>query len=207
MVFKRFKRNYNKMMDSQAEAPYRLQKKLKEGWTAARHKSKTFNKFSKGVEKVKGIAKKAYKSKFSKSIGKRLDTLEKIPFVGGEVKDVRKLAKGVVKDPFALKSNLLNLTRVLPMSGMSGKVAELVAGKLKNKALDKIEKPLARREQRARDRVFGSKSNSSSEKLKAIPKPQNKNTANVWNEKAPKTSKTIPRRRNGGIRPPYIGSA
>lgn len=183
-VFKKLKMGYNKMMDMQAEAPYRLQKKLKKGWTNARKSSSAFNKFSKGVEAVKTIGKKAYKSKFSKSIGKGLNKLEKIPIVGGSVKDVRKLAKGVVKDPFAVKSNLLNLARVLPATRGANFAKAIVADKAKEKFLNKIDNPIARREERAKDRVFGKK---------------NKQLHPPAHHKIKK-----PTHHNGGIRPPHM---
>lgn len=164
-TFKKVKKTFNKVMDKQAEAPYRLQKALKDGWSYGRKKSETFNKFTKGVEKAKKGIKKAYKSKAVQKIGKGLDKLEKVPILGGSVNDVRNFVRGVVKDPFAVKSNLLNFSRMaLDLSGEGiaegtlQKVAEdMIAGRVTDKIFDKVGDELKSRERKAKDRVFGYK--------------------------------------------------
>lgn len=156
-IIKKASKAYNKVLDKQAEMPYRLQKSLKHAWSQGRRESKTFNKFTKGVEKAKSGFKAAYNSKISKSIGKKLDSLQKTPFVGGVVKDVRDLARGVVKDPFAVRSNLFNLTKVAldryPAFESGNMIADAIAGKGIDYILDRFKDPIARRERRARDRV------------------------------------------------------
>ena len=175
-LIKKAKNAYNKVMDKQAEAPYQLQKKLKEGWSYGRKNSKSFNKFAKGVEKAKKGISKAYHSKAVQKVGKGLDLLENVPLLGGELRDVRQLVKGVIKDPFALKSNLLNLVKVLPEAKAEQEVSDLVFGEAADYVFDKAGDSLKKREKRAKDRVFnkGKKGN------KAIKNPSvNQNGLNI----------------------------
>lgn len=155
-AIKKVKNVYNKVMDKQAELPYQVQKGLKYAWSKGRKKSETFNKFTKGVEKVKKGISKAYHSKPVKGVGKFLDFIEKVPIIGGEVADVRNFAKGVIKDPFAVKSNVLNLSKIaldLTPAGIEEQAFNFTADKAVDKLYEKAGDSLKKREKRAKERV------------------------------------------------------
>ena len=167
-ILNKVKKGFNKFENFQSEAPYMLQKKLKEGWTSGRKKSETFNKFTKGVEKAKKGVKKAYNSKASKAVGHVLDNLEKAPVLGGALHDARNTFRSIVKDPFAVKSNLWQMLQFLGpeeekmMESMGlNALGSAAAGKLGGNAKDGLwgygTRYLKRREKSAKDKVFKKK--------------------------------------------------
>lgn len=197
----KLKDKYNKARDKQAELPYRLEKYLKAGWTGAKKKSSSFRKFAKGVETVKQVGKKIYKSKASKTIGNYMDKIEKIPFVGGELKNGRNFVRKAYKDPFAVQTNLGNFAKLVPVP-FGGPVGEILFGAAKDKLIDKMAPAWARREKRARDRV------NNSGKTEA--KPYNRQpvtesqAANMIMKRPDFNINKVNRRKNSGIKNPLL---
>ena len=152
-LIKRIKKDFGKVMRKQSELPYVAKAKLEQSVSTLRKKNKTFNKAASGVSKVSKGIKKVYKSKAVQGVGKELDVAEKVPVLGSELKSARRLARGVIKDPFALKSNLLNLAQVTPIGGFENAVLDTFANKAKDKFLGKYEKKINKMDQDAKQRI------------------------------------------------------
>lgn len=149
----KIKKTIGKVMRKQSELPYIAKHKLEQSVSSLRRKNKTFNSVAKGISKAYKVGKKVYNSKAVKGIGKVLDVAEKVPVLGSELKGVRKLGRGVLKDPFALKTNLLNLAQVTPIGGFENAVLDTLAGKAKDKLLGRYENKIKKMDQDAKKRV------------------------------------------------------